>query len=172
MLLSSCRHKSSINSENNNSYYSTGLNPLRTFVGLKPIYPDWIKLGDDSFNGFTIKRWINPLINSKYHNGHWNIEEPCYAMKLLWFKMDVLIQETDIFLSPKTYQGYLQHKGKSIHRAVLNKELCRTYYYFPPIWVDPDQLWNYSYSTSNDEHVRLVIPKIQADSILYSWGLQ
>lgn len=172
MMLSSCMHKSGINSENSNSYYSAGLNPLRSFVGLKLIYPDWIYLGEASFNGFTIKRWINPTINSKYDSGHWNIKKPCYALKLLWFKMDILIQETDVFLSYETYQGYLQYKDKGIRSAILNRELSRTYYYFPSIWVDPDKKWNYLYSTSNKERVRLVIPEIKADSILSSWGLQ
>jgi len=172
MLLSSCRHKSSINSENSNSYYSTGLNPLRSFVGLKPIYPDWIKLGDDSFNGFTIKRWINPSINSKYDSGHWNIKKPCYAMKLLWFDMDILIKETDVYLSSETYQGYLQYKGKGIRNAILNKELRKTYYYYHRNQVGFNEKWNYFYLGSLNERVCMVIPKMQADSILYSWGLQ
>ena len=172
MVVSSCMHKPSINSESSNSYYSAGINPLRSFVGLKPIYPDWIYAGESSFNGFTIKRWINPTINSKYDGGHWNIKEPCYALKLLWFKMDILIQETDVFLSYETYQGYLQYKDKGIRSAILNRELSRTYYYFPSIWVDPDKKWNYLYSTSNKERVRLVIPEIKGDSILSSWGLQ
>ena len=172
MMLVSCGHESYNNLHDSNSYYSAGINPLRSFVGLKPIYPDWIYAGESSFNGFTIKRWINPTINSKYDSGHWNIKEPCYALKLLWFKMDILIQETDVFLSYETYQGYLQYKDKGIRSAILNRELSRTYYYFPSIWVDPDKKWNYLYSTSNKERVRLVIPEIKADSILSSWGLQ
>lgn len=172
MMLGSCKHESYNKPHDKNSVYTSGLNPWRLFVGLKPIYPDWIYLGETSFNGMTIKRWINPTINSKYKSGYWNIKKPCYALKLLWFDMDILIQETDVFVSSETYQGYLHYEGKGIRSAFLNKELRKTYYYYHRDKVEFNEKWNYFYLGNLKERVRLVIPKMQADSILYSWGLQ
>jgi len=172
MMLASCKHESYNNRHDKNSVYTSGLNPWRSFIGLKPIYPNWIYFGEASFNGMTIKRWINPTINSKYESGYWNIKKPCYAIKLLWFDMDILIQETDVYLSSETYQGYLHYEGKGIQNAILNKELSKTYYYYHRNIVGFNEKWSYSYDTSPEERVRRVITKMQADSILYSWGLQ
>jgi len=170
-LFNSCQRCVDKNLCNDNSYYTVGLNPFRNFVGLLPIYQNWIYSGESLSNGLSMKVWLNPLLHTKYFTGVVKIVKPCYGIKYLWFDMDILICEADVYISSETYKATVYSKvGR--RNAVLNKQLWKTYYYYQRNGYELHKKWDYIYHTSENEGVHGIITKTQADSISYSWGLQ
>jgi len=168
-LFNSCQRCVDKNLHNDNSYYIVGLNPFRSFVGLQPIYSNWIYTGESQSNDLRMKVWINPQLNTKYFTGEVKISKPCYGLKYLWFDMGILIHEADIYISSETYKATVYSKNGR-RDAVLNKQLWKIYYYYQR--NESHKKWDYIYHTSENESVHGVITKIQADSILYCWGLR
>jgi len=108
------------------------------------------------------------LLNTKYFTGEVKIAKPCYGLKYLWYDMGILIHEADIYVSSETYNATVYSKDCK-RDAFLNKQLWKIYYYQRN---ESHEKWDYIYHTSENESVHGVITIIQADSILYSWGLQ
>ena len=149
--MTSCKHV-----QNMEDRYGIKFNGEREKIGLMPLNSQWVPSHNE-----RDRIWWNP----KNPDSLKNIANALYGGKKIHLENDTLISETDVFFGPESFTSPEQYV-----------DLFCTYFFEP--YEMYSKGWFCRVHKRIGEYEKRVfcstndITKNEADSILYSWGLQ
>lgn len=144
VMLISCK-------KNEESRYGISFNKVRQNVGLRQLNRSWIVARIDT----NCISWRNPEIDKIYTG-----KDSFYCGKVLTFRGDSVIKESDMFLGKNQFK---------LAEQLVQEYVIYTYYFLPDDGHSSG--WSYFAERDPSNGKRGYITKESADSILFSWGI-
>jgi len=154
-ILLSCKNEKQDNKKDLKTTYGIHYNPIRRFIGLDTFNVNWVVYRELFVQEHLYRKdWYDKELSIE--NGRKNY----HSLKTIWFQFDIPIIEGD---------EYTLCYYDSVKNILIDKMVGYSYHYVPDIYFAVG--WRYHYYTNMIESVRGNVTKQQADSILYSWGV-